>query len=124
MANPPCMSNDGRPAVFVGTMLETGDAVALCDECLVAWTAALLNVMTGVDPTPFIQAVSEDEPPPLLTPQQEDHIRQSFEDGGEEEGPPPSKSGRTRRASAAHGTADAPPENPKAEEPDTPPDAA
>jgi hypothetical protein len=54
------MSDDGNPAVFVGTMLETGNAVALCDECLVGWTAALLNLMTGVDPTPFLAAISED----------------------------------------------------------------
>lgn len=59
MAGPPCMSEDGRPAVFVGTMLQTGDAVALCDECLVPWCAAILNAMTGVDPTPFLQAISD-----------------------------------------------------------------
>lgn len=59
MANPACMSGDGKEAVFVGTMLQTGDAVALCDECLVAWSAAVLHAMTGVDPAPFIQAVSE-----------------------------------------------------------------
>lgn len=64
MAGPACMSEDGRPAVFVGTMLETGDSVALCDICLVGWAAALLNVMTGVDPTPFLEAVSETEPAP------------------------------------------------------------
>jgi hypothetical protein len=56
------MSSDGRDAVFVGTILTTGDAVALCDECLVPWAAALLNAMTGVDPAPFIAAVSDQEP--------------------------------------------------------------
>lgn len=61
MAAPQCMSQDGNTAVFVGTMLQTGDAVALCDECLVPWSAALLQAMTGVDPTPFLQAVSEPE---------------------------------------------------------------
>jgi len=61
MAAPACMSDDGNPAVFVGTMLQTGDAVALCDECLVMWSAALLQQMTGVDPAPFIQAISEPE---------------------------------------------------------------
>ena len=62
MAMPACMSDDGRPAVFVGTMLQTGDSVALCDECMVPWAAAILNAMTGVDPTPFLAAVSEDAP--------------------------------------------------------------
>ena len=64
MASPPCMSGDGEAAVFVGTMLETGDAVALCSECLVAWSAALLNIMTGIDPAPFIAAISEEDSSP------------------------------------------------------------
>lgn len=68
MANPACMSGDGKEAVFVGTMLQTGDAVALCDECLVAWSAAVLQAMTGVDPAPFIQAISE----PAEAPQTKD----------------------------------------------------
>jgi hypothetical protein len=61
MANPPCMSGDGNPAVMVATMLNNGDGFALCDECLVGWAAGLLQVMTGVDPAPFIAAVSDDE---------------------------------------------------------------
>jgi hypothetical protein len=82
MASPQCMREDGNPAVFVGTMLQTGDAVALCDECLVLWASALLNVMTGVDPAPFIAAISEDVPstaegapsdePPPAAPADED----------------------------------------------------
>lgn len=60
MAGPACMSGDGNQAVFVGTLLQTGDAVALCDECLVPWAAAMLHAMTGVDPAPFIAAVSDD----------------------------------------------------------------
>jgi hypothetical protein len=61
MAGPQCMTGDGQPAVFVGTMLQTGDAFTLCDACLVMWTAALLQSMTGVDPTPFLQAISDEE---------------------------------------------------------------
>lgn len=68
MAGPACMSQDGNTAVFVGTMLETGDSVALCDECLVMWSAALLSTMTGIDPTPFIAAISEDEVDPASAP--------------------------------------------------------
>lgn len=60
MANPPCMNQDGNPATFMGTFLETGDTVAVCDECMVAFTAAVLNTMTGIDPTPFLAAVSDD----------------------------------------------------------------
>jgi hypothetical protein len=103
MANPPCMSQDGNPAVFVGTMLETGDAVALCDGCLVAWAAALLNVMTGLDPTPFLVAVSDDVPEVVFP---DDSVP------GEDPGPtvpepdPPTpikRAGRTSRASAGPG---------------------
>lgn len=61
MASPQCMTGDGQPAVFVGTMLQTGDAFTLCDACLVMWTAALLQSMTGVDATPFLQAISDEE---------------------------------------------------------------
>jgi len=61
------MSEDGQPAVFVGTFLNSGDSVALCDTCLVAWSAAMLQAMTGVDPEPFLKAISEDEPDPNKT---------------------------------------------------------
>lgn len=72
------MIGDGNPAVFVGTMLQTGDAVALCDDCLVPWAAALLNAMTGVDPMPFLAAVASDgedaapsDPAPASEPSEE-----------------------------------------------------
>lgn len=63
MATPMCMSGDGRPATFVGTMLTTGDGFTLCDECLVSWCAALLQATTGLDPAPFIAALSTDSAP-------------------------------------------------------------
>lgn len=105
MAAPQCMSEDGRQAVFVGTMLQTGDAVALCDECLVMWAAALLQAMTGVDPQPFIAAMSETDPagdatagaptdePPAPAPADTD-----------DDADPPAN-GRTSRASRGRGTA-------------------
>lgn len=49
MAGPPCMSSDGNAAVFVGTFLENGDAVALCGECLPGFAIALTASMTGTD---------------------------------------------------------------------------
>lgn len=109
MATPPCMSDDGNPAVFVGTMLATGDAVALCDECLVSWTAALLNVMTGVDPTPFLAAIGEpDSERVALTEDGEQHAS----DVDELPPRPPTriaKAGRTLPGSPDRGTAGAPP---------------
>lgn len=49
MAGPTCMSNDDQPAVFVGTFLQNGDTVALCNECLPQFLAAALAQTTGVD---------------------------------------------------------------------------
>lgn len=49
MAGPTCMSNDGRPAVFVGTFLQNGDTVALCEDCLPQFLTAVLAQMTGVE---------------------------------------------------------------------------
>lgn len=60
MAQLACSSDDGREAVFTGTFLKTGDVVTLCDECLAMWCAATLEVMTGVDPEPFIRAISDE----------------------------------------------------------------
>ena len=83
MAAPQCMSGDGQPAVFVGTLLQSGEAVALCDECLVPWAAAMLHAMTGVDPTPFLLAVASDEE--AITAQLEPSTAL---EGGEDTNPP------------------------------------
>lgn len=105
MAAPPCMSDDGNPAVFVGTMLQTGDAVALCDECLVPWAAAMLAAMTGLDPMPFLQAVSDSEiTPEEVAAAEEAGIFAAKEPEDEAPDPHP-KSGRGSRASRAAGTA-------------------
>ena len=58
---PECMAQDGQAAVFVGTFLQNGQSVAVCDEHLVYFCADTLATMTGLDPTPFIAAIS-DEP--------------------------------------------------------------
>jgi hypothetical protein len=60
------MADDGEKAVFVGTFLTNGESVALCDEHLVYFCASTLETMTGVDPAPFIKAISEDTTPPLV----------------------------------------------------------
>lgn len=105
MAAPQCMSEDGRQAVFVGTMLQTGDAVALCDECLVMWAAALLQAMTGVDPQPFIAAMSEDDPAGDVTAgaPTDEPPAPAPADTDDDAGPP--ANGRSQRASRGRGTA-------------------
>jgi hypothetical protein len=54
------MADDGQKAVFVGTFLTNGESVALCDEHMVYFCASTLQDMTGVDPAPFIAAISEE----------------------------------------------------------------
>lgn len=64
MARPQCMAEDGEQAVFVGTMLTTGDGFNLCEEHFAMWCAAMLQTMTGIDPTPFIAAISDPDSVP------------------------------------------------------------
>ena len=96
------MADDGLPAVFVGTFLGNGESVAVCDEHLVMFCASTLETMTGLDPTPFIAAISEEEPPAEAPESPEEPP-----DAGEEPAPvpvdptPPTRpSGRMRAVSS------------------------
>lgn len=133
MANPPCESNDGNTATFVATMLQTGHGFALCDECLVPWAAALLQAMTGVDPAPFIEAVSEPPQPGEADPEavrraiEADEADVSLEAEPARPGvpmdteststpvedppPPPVRRGRTSQGSADPGTGNGRPDD-------------
>ena len=73
---PNCMAEDGQAAVFVGTFLTNGESVALCDEHMVYFCASTLQDMTGVDPAPFIAAISDEEPgiPPEMPPEDPDGL--------------------------------------------------
>lgn len=57
MAAPQCMSNDGNRATFVGTFLETGDGVTLCEQCLPDFMGAVMAQMLGIDPEEFSAAI-------------------------------------------------------------------
>jgi hypothetical protein len=59
MALPMCMTEDGNQATVIISVFEGGQTFTLCDECLAMWTAAMLEALTGVDPAPFLQAISE-----------------------------------------------------------------
>lgn len=58
MATPMCVSEDGNKATFIGTFLESGDNVRLCDECMPNFCAAVFERMTGVDMTPALYLAS------------------------------------------------------------------
>lgn len=49
MAGPACMSNDDNGAVFVGTFLQDGSSVALCNDCLPQFMVAVLAQMEGIE---------------------------------------------------------------------------
>jgi hypothetical protein len=52
------MSNDGNAAIFIGTFLSSGDAVALCNDCMPAWASAVTSGMLGIDPDLYAVAVA------------------------------------------------------------------
>lgn len=110
MALPACMSDDGNPAVFVGTMLQTGDSVALCDNCLANWAVAVVSTMTGVDPAPFIAAISEDVPTTAEGAPTDEPPAPAPADTDSEARMPDPASGLTSNGSAGPGTAVDPPE--------------
>jgi hypothetical protein len=62
MANLHCMEGDGEPAAALVTILADGTVYTLCSTHLVAFCAGLLSSMTGIDPAPFIEAISDDQP--------------------------------------------------------------
>ena len=47
MAGLACQNDDGKAAVFIGTMLESGLAITVCAECLSGFCAAVLTEFTG-----------------------------------------------------------------------------
>lgn len=71
MAKPVCENHEDRESVFVGTFLADGKPVAVCDECLALFALSIASTLTGIDPTPFLEAISEDTPPPVEPGDQE-----------------------------------------------------
>jgi hypothetical protein len=43
------MTGDENPAVFIGTFLQNGEAVALCEQCIAPWAASVFAGVTGAD---------------------------------------------------------------------------
>lgn len=61
MAAPQCMSNDGKQAVFIGTFMQNGDSVALCEDCLPAFTASVTADMFGVEGPALLTWLQENQ---------------------------------------------------------------
>ncbi len=100
---PECMADDGNKAVFVGTFLTNGESVALCDEHMVYFCASTLQEMTGVDPVPFISAISEDTTtgPPEVPAEAPQEPQEDPEDITPDPTPPTPLRGRMRAVSSA-----------------------
>lgn len=56
MAAPPCKSEDGNAAVFVGTFLEDGTSVAFCADCLAGFAGALTAQLNDI-PVEVLQGI-------------------------------------------------------------------
>lgn len=106
---PECMAQDGQAAVFVGTFLQNGQSVAVCDEHLVYFCADTLSTMTGLDPTPFIAAISDDpgEEVPPEPPTEPPEPPEPAEEPVPVPTPPTPPSGRMRAVSSIRPTVDA-----------------
>jgi hypothetical protein len=57
MAAPACNSDDGNPAIFVGTFLQDGSAVALCEDCLPQFCVAVAAQTQGIEVEALAAAV-------------------------------------------------------------------
>ena len=103
------MAQDGQAAVFVGTFLQNGQSVAVCDEHLVYFCADTLATMTGLDPTPFIAAISDEpgEEVPLEPPAEPAEPEPVEEEPVVVPTPPTPPSGRMRAVSSIRPTVDA-----------------
>lgn len=67
MANPPCETEDGNPAIFMGTFLNNGQSVCLCENCLPQWAAAVVTEFTGVDVSPAFELAAQAQAEPAGT---------------------------------------------------------
>ena len=104
---PECMAEDGQAAVFVGTFLQNGQSVAVCDEHLVYFAADTLHTMTGVDPAPFIAAISDEQPEEVdpMEPETHPEPEEPLEEPTADPTPPTPISGRSRGGSSDPATA-------------------
>ena len=67
--NPACQNDDGNPAMFIGTNLDTGSTVTLCPSCLLQFCGVIVEGMTGMPVNELIaeMATSSDEPAETIT---------------------------------------------------------
>jgi hypothetical protein len=110
MPMPQCQMDDGQPATFLGTVVSDGSTVCVCDEHLLMFCLATVQQMTGLDPAPFLAAISDDvagaehgaptDEPPAPAPADSDRQRPT----------PIRAAGRGQRKSRARGTASGQPE--------------
>lgn len=67
---PPCMSDDGNAAVFVGTLLESGNSITVCPDCLVSFALSIVESNTGLPIAELIAQANESgeyvETPPAV----------------------------------------------------------
>lgn len=95
-----CDTGDEQPAVFMGTLLESGDTSKVCANCIVPYFVTMLGELTGADPDAILSVVSGDfggEVDTLSPPGPEDLIDTDAEPVPT---PPTRRSGRTPAVSS------------------------
>lgn len=71
MAQLACEQGDGKTAVFVGTFLESGLSVALCNDDLINFVVAMAEQLTGAPVITFVQDHIPTEQTPAQGPSDE-----------------------------------------------------
>lgn len=107
MAAPACNNHPDTPATFIGTFMETGDALAVCGSCLVTFSLGMLQALTGIDATPLLEAVSSDTTEPGTPEGYAGNPEPDPEPDLAAKPSPNGKAGHTRPKSRAAGTVDA-----------------
>jgi hypothetical protein len=71
MAQLACEQGDGKNAVFVGTFLESGLSVALCNDDLVNFVVSMAQELTGAPVIDFVSTHQPEEVEQVTAPDDE-----------------------------------------------------
>jgi hypothetical protein len=71
MAQVACERGDGNNAVFVGTFLETGTSVALCNDDLINFCVSMSEQLTGAPVIQFLEDWIPPKPEEVAVPSDE-----------------------------------------------------
>jgi hypothetical protein len=81
------MVGDGKPCVFVGTFLENGQSINVCDEHFEGFLISSLTTVSGKNVAYALSTVEHDltQPPAGIEPTEEEAAFQEWLDGHQDE---------------------------------------